>query len=233
MKDNAMQIALILDRSGSMGEIEAATVEGVNAFLSEQKNATTDTSIRFVQFNDKYEEVYKGKIDQAPLLTLSVNPDKGESRYQPRGSTALLYAIGRTMDELGKSLEATPETDRPAKVVVVIMTDGLENSSHLLKPVYDMAKIAEMIRVQRDMYNWQFQFLGANQDAIATAARMNIPSVNAINFFASTAGTRNVLRAVSRNVHAYGVTGQCVTMDYADEDRASAMEKDKPEPAKP
>jgi len=71
MKDNAMQIAFILDRSGSMGKIAAGTVEGVNAFLAEQKNATTETSIRFVQFDNEYEDVYNGKIDQAPLLTLS------------------------------------------------------------------------------------------------------------------------------------------------------------------
>ena len=233
MKDNAMQIAFILDRSGSMGKIAAGTVEGVNAFLAEQKNATTETSIRFVQFDNEYEDVYNGKIDQAPLLTLSEKPGEGEVRFQPRGSTALLYAIGHTMDELGKSLEAMPEADRPAKVVVVIMTDGYENASEFMKPVYDMAKIAEMIRVQRSVYNWQFQFLGANQDAIATAAKMNISGTNAISYFASNTGTSNVMRAAATNVHNYGVTGQCVCMDFSDEERGAAMEKDEPAPAKP
>lgn len=233
MKENAMQIALILDRSGSMGDIKEATVEGVNAFLAEQKSAPTETSIRFVQFDDEYETVYVGPVTLAPQLTLDKQPSAGHVRFEPRGSTALLYAIGRTVDELGKSLEAMPETERPAKVVVAIMTDGYENASHTLKPHYDMAKIAEMIRVQRDMYQWQFLFLGANQDAIATASEMNIPAVNAINFAASTVGTGNVMRATSRNVRNYGVTGQSATMSYMAEDRAAAMQKDEPETAKP
>ena len=238
MKDNAMQIGLVLDRSGSMSDIEAATVEGTNAFLTEQQKGIEDVKLHFVQFDDKYETVYSGPVALAPHLTLDKQPTNNQVRFEPRGSTALLYAIGRTMDELGKSLEAMAEAERPAKVVVVIMTDGYENFSHHLvgadkKPLYDVAKIAEMIRVQREVYNWQFQFLGANQDVITTAATMNIPSGNAINFAASTMGTGNVMRATSRNVRAYGATGQAMSVNYVAEDRSRAMEQDEPEPAKP
>lgn len=237
MKDNAMQIALVLDRSGSMRSIKEATVEGTNAFLAEQQASPVETKLLFVQFDDEYETVYSGPVAHAPQLTLKA-PHNGEVLFQPRGSTALLYAIGRAMDEMGKSLEAMPDADRPAKVVVVIMTDGQENfSQHFCdankKPLYDMAKIAEMIRVQRDVYKWQFLFLGANQDAIATAAQINIPSGNAISYFASNAGTQNVMRASSRNVAAYGVTGQTMSVNFVTEDRKAAMEEDQPAPAKP
>lgn len=227
MKDDAMLVGLILDRSGSMSKIEDAAVEGVNAFVAEQKSSSTETSIRFVQFDDIYEEVFDGAIGDAPTLTLQEKPGQGQARYEPRGGTALLDAIGRTIDEMGQRLGAMAESERPAKVVVVIMTDGKENASKK----YNRERIFEMIAHQRDVYKWQFQFLGANQDAIATAATINIPHSNAINFASSTAGTRNVMRAASRNVRNYGATGQTVTMDYMAEDRARAMEEDPVESA--
>lgn len=227
MKENAMQIALILDRSGSMSVIAAATVEGVNAFLAEQRNATTETSIRFVQFDDQYEEVYDGKIDGAPLLSLTGTPCAGYACYEPRGWTRLLDAIGRTIDEMGKRLDKLPEPERPAKVVVVIMTDGHENDSKN----YKRAQIADLIAQQRDVYKWEFQYLGANQDAIEEAAKYNIPANNAVTFRATAAGTRNVVAAASRNVRSYGVTGQSATMSFFAEDRARAMEEDPPHPA--
>jgi len=224
MKDNAMQIALILDRSGSMSTIAGATVEGVNAFLAEQKNSPTDVSIRFVQFDDVYEEVYDGKINDAPLLTLSEPTEKSQKQFVPRGWTALLDAIGTTITDVGKRLNDMPESERPDKVVIVIMTDGIENASKQ----YSMERISEMIQTQRDVYKWQFQFLAANQDAIATASKMSIPMNNAITFNASAAGTRNVVRAASRNVRNFAATGQAATMSYMPEDRAKAMEEDEP-----
>jgi len=222
MKENAMQIALILDRSGSMGVIAAATVEGVNAFLAEQKKTPAETAIRFVQFDDQFEEVYDGKIDQAPLLTLSDTPAAEQRRYQPRGWTRLLDAMGNTIDDLGKRLSAMPETDRPGKVVVVTMTDGHENDSQQ----YKRRQVAEMIARQRDVYKWEFLFLGANQDAIEEAAKYNIPAGNAINFAANAAGTRNVMRSTSRNLATYAVTGQSISLNYLAEDRTKAMEDD-------
>jgi hypothetical protein len=222
MKDNAMQIALILDRSGSMGSIADATVEGVNAFLAEQKNSSTEVSLRFVQFDDVYEEIYDGTIDQAPLLTVMKPVTDKQRQFVPRGWTALLDAIGKTVTDVGDRLAALPEEERPAKVVVVIMTDGHENRSKQ----YTLDQIADLIQQQRDVYKWEFQYLGANQDAIEEAAKYNIPAVNAVTFTASTAGTRNVMDSVTRNVRNYGVTGQSVCMSFVDEDRTGALKPD-------
>ena len=223
MKDNAMQIALILDRSGSMSSIAEATVEGVNAFLTEQKNSPTEVSLRFVQFDDVYEEVYDGKIDQAPLLTVVKPKAENQRQFLPRGRTALLDAIGQTVTDVGAQLAELPEEERPAKVVVVIMTDGHENSSEK----FTRSQIATLIQQQRDVYKWEFQYLGANQDAIEEAAKYNIPAKNAVRYFASSSGTRSVMASVTRNVRNYGVTGQSTTMNFADTDRAAAMETDK------
>ena len=229
MKENAMQIAFILDRSGSMGSIAEATVEGVNAFLEEQKNSPTETSIQFVQFDDLYEEIYDGKIDQVPFLSMAKPGTDQQRQFVPRGWTALLDAMGRAMTEMGERLSALSEEERQAKVVVVIMTDGQENSSKK----YTRDQIATLIQQQRDVYKWEFQYLGANQDAIEVAAQYNIPRQNAVTYRASDAGTKNVMRAASNKIYSYGVTGQSLAMNFDDTDREAAMEFDKSTIIKP
>ena len=227
MKENSMHIAMILDRSGSMSSIQEATVEGVNAFLAEQRQSTAEVSLLLVQFDDQYEQVFSGPIANAPFLTLSENPASNQVRFEPRGMTALLDAMGRTMDEVGKSLSSLPEDQRPAKVVIVTMTDGEENASN----TYTRQQIADIIQHQRDVYKWEFQFLAANQDAIATAAAMNIPRGSAITYTASAGGARAVIASASRNVRDYAMPSAAMPM-FSAEDRAAAVEKE-PEGAKP
>jgi hypothetical protein len=219
MNDKAMAVAMVVDRSGSMSRIASATVEGLNSFFTEQRTSETQTSLLIVQFDDHYEEVFRGPVQDAPIFTLEPTTSQGMAHFSPRGMTALLDAIGKTITELGKELEAMSEPDRPAKVVFVIMTDGEENASRH----YSLPQIAKMIALQRDGYQWQFQFLAANQDAIATAAKMNIPSVNTVTYNASHAGTQSVMSSMSSHVRSYGVTGQSISMNYSAEDRADAM----------
>jgi hypothetical protein len=223
MNQNLTLIAFILDRSGSMSSIEAATVEGSNAFVAEQQNAPGEALFYFVQFDDVYENVFDGRIQDAPVLTLSKNPTEKQHRFEPRGNTALLDAIGMTIDDVGERLAAMPEAERPGKVVVTIMTDGHENHSRK----FLRHQIADMIAHQRDVYQWQFQYLGANQDAIAVAAQYNISASNAISYAANTAATQNVMRAASSKLSHYRATGQSATMDFVEQERNAAMETDK------
>lgn len=104
----------------------------------------------------------------------------------PRGMTALLDAIGRTIDDVGRRLAATEEARRPVKVIVAMLTDGMENASK----DYTNARISEMIGHQKEKYGWEFIFLAANQDAIATARSMSISAEDAISYDASPAGVR-------------------------------------------
>ncbi|HYD83976.1 MAG TPA: hypothetical protein VEA63_07975, partial [Opitutus sp.] len=113
-------------------------------------------------------------------------------------TTALLDAIGHTVDRLGQRLANTPERERPSQVIVAILTDGLENASTR----YTWADIATRIRHQQEKYNWRFLFLGANQDAIATAARLNIGGADAATFRASDKGLAASTRAVTRRTTA-------------------------------
>jgi uncharacterized protein YegL len=173
------EIAFILDRSGSMQSMTNAAISGFNEFLKAQQTTLDDhgkpmpATFSLILFDNEYLPVhYRQDIQSAHPLTLDT--------YVPRGSTALLDAIGRTIDSIGNELAATPEADRPAKVIIAILTDGEENASQL----FSMADINQRITHQTEKYQWEFMFLGANQDAIATAALMGIHSRQAATFAA-------------------------------------------------
>jgi hypothetical protein len=220
MKDGFTRLALVLDRSGSMASIDEATVAGVNKFIEEQKRVPGTATLKLVQFDDVYEEVFDSPIAEAPELTLSKTPREGQKTYEPRGSTALLDAIGRTVTELGAALAALPEDERPSKVIVVIMTDGLENASQ----VFSKDKVSAMITEQRDIYKWDFVYLGANQDAIATAAMMGIDAASSITYKPNRAATANAVNAMSAAVRRSRMSGEKVS--YTPGERKASLFED-------
>jgi hypothetical protein len=119
--------------------------------------------------------------------------------YEPRGSTALFDAIGRTLVATGARLNAMPATQRPGKVLFVIQTDGYENASREFRA----QQIQEMIAHQRDKYGWQFVFLGANQDAIMSAAQFGIPPGSALSYGATANGTMAAFDILGARTQAY------------------------------
>ena len=180
---NQTEIVVVLDRSGSMGSIAPSTVEGFNKFLLEQQNSEGEAFITLVQFDDRYEVNYCSiPVKNAQPLIL------GES-FVPRGSTALLDAIGRTIEEL--------KTDRD--VVFVIITDGEENSSK----TYKRKAINKMIDNLQKEEEWKFLFLAANQDAIKSGSSLGISADNSITYAATSAGAYNVFNTVSVNMSSY------------------------------
>lgn len=207
MKENYTDINIVLDRSGSMESIKSDTVGGFNSFLNEQKKVAGEATITLVQFDDIYEEVYKAiPLNEAPLLN--------NDTFIPRHTTALLDAIGKTIVQTGNRLAATQENQRPEKVIFVILTDGLENASH----EYKIERINQMISHQRDAYKWEFIFLGANQDAIATASQMGIAQSHALTYAANTIGTQKAFDAVAGHVASYRAN-VAPSASFSDEDR--------------
>jgi hypothetical protein len=95
--------------------------------------------------------------------------------------TALLDAVGRAIGDTGLRLHRMPENERPGLVLFVIITDGLENSSH----EFNCDQIKQMIEHQKQVYSWQFTFLGANQDAFAEAGKMGINAEDAACYSAA------------------------------------------------
>ena len=181
MKKNLTEIALILDMSGSMGNLVEDTIGGYNSLIEKQKQEEGEAYITTVLFDDRYILLHDHENikDIKPLTT---------NEYRPMGMTALLDAIGKTVNSIGIRLSNTPEEERPEKVVIAITTDGLENSSK----EFTKTKIKEMIEHQQSKYSWIFMFLGANVDAFAEAGSLGIKSDYVQTFSANSAGTNSV-----------------------------------------
>lgn len=191
MNPNLTEIAYLLDRSGSMQSLRESAIAGFNTFLDEQRRVPGDARFSLVLFDDTVETVCDRRpLDQVPGLT-------AES-YVPHSMTALLDAVGHTLDSLGARLAAESERDRPGKVVVAIFTDGYENASRR----YRLDEIAERIARRRDRDQWEFLFLAAGQDAIATAATMGIGRERAAPVGYSPEGMSAAAKSLSRKITA-------------------------------
>lgn len=167
MRSDLTDITLVIDRSGSMQGIHEDAQGGVNAFVERQSKATGEALLTLVQFDTEYEFLHHAMpIDQVPKYVLV-----------PRGSTALLDAVGRAINETKERLAKVSEDDRPGLVVFVIVTDGLENSSR----EFARAQIKQLIK-QQQLLGWQFTFLGADQDAFAEAQSLGIAAEGAAVF---------------------------------------------------
>jgi Mg-chelatase subunit ChlD len=187
-KPNNTLIAVVLDRSGSMQSVREATVAGFKTFLGEQRAVPGEAEMTLVQFDDEYQ------VDawEAPLSKIDLV-------YTPRGGTALLDALGKTITDVGRSLAARPETHRPSKVVFVVITDGFENASR----VFNAKQVFDMISHQREKYSWEFVYLGANQDAIASATSLGMAAASAMTYDASKVGTQNAFSTGSSSLKSF------------------------------
>ena len=186
------EIAYILDMSGSMSPHAEAAVTGFNDFLREQQSVEGVARITLVLFDDQYEV----PIDSLPVSEVCTIDTK---IYRPRGSTALLDAVGKTIKGFRKRIKDLPKASKPDQVIFAIFTDGQENASR----DYTWKDIADKIQKRQKKNGWEFLFLAAGQDAIATAAQMHIHAHNAAtvqedNMFSP----RDSGRAMSRKVKA-------------------------------
>lgn len=192
-KPNTTLITVVLDRSGSMGPIAKDTIGGFNTFLTDQKKDPADEArLTLVQFDHEYNVIHSNML-------LADVPELTAETYKPHGNTALLDAIGRTIATTGQTLSAMPENERPEAVVVVVITDGEENASR----EYTKAQVAEMVKLQTEVYKWQFLFLGANIDAIQAGAAVGVGYANSMNYQPTSGGMDVLLRDVSSNVKSY------------------------------
>ncbi len=205
---NKTDITIILDRSGSMQSVKDDTIGGFNNFLGEQQKVEGEASLSLVQFDDQYEVVYEDKdINVADRLT--------EATFQPRGSTALFDAAGRTINAVGRRLAALSEAERPDKVLLVIMTDGFENASR----EFTAAEISKMINHQRDVYKWEFMFIGANQDAVLSAQEIGISAGAALTYAANSEGTQIAYSMVAEKIANFRLSNDKDALEFNEEDR--------------
>lgn len=180
-------ITIILDRSGSMKIIKSATIESFNSFIQSQQADSVPTRLTLVQFDDVYETIYENQdIHQIHYLN--------HETYQPRGLTALLDAIGTTIENTKKRIKKA--TEKPDLVVMVIITDGRENAS----TKFDRNEIFKKIRKREDKNQWKFVFLAANQDAIAEGRKFGINANQSLTFSYDQEGVRDAMNSVSKKI---------------------------------
>ncbi len=216
MKDSLSHIQIVLDRSGSMADVAEATIAGFNEFVARQKEVPGDATLTLIQFDS--ENPYEIVFDTKPLKEI---PQLTGHTFVPRGMTPLLDAMGRSIDGLGEKLSKTPEADRPAKVFIVTVTDGLENHSK----EYTKDRIAKLIKHQTDAYKWQFIFLGANQDAITVGGGYNIPTASSLTYAANPRAVRHATVSASNAVRSVRM-GVASAACFTSQDRVDAMDEE-------
>lgn len=208
---NLTYIQAIIDRSGSMQSIRSDAEGGFDAFIAEQRKLPGECLVSLARFDDKYEVGYQDlPLAEVPPLEII-----------PRGTTAMLDAIGRTVNELGARLAALSEDRRPATVVVAIVTDGLENASR----EFSYPVVRQMITTQEQTYSWTFLYLGADQDAIEQGAKMGIAADYSLSY--ARANSSDAYQAASgsisrlRSAMASGADGAAAkkAAAFSDEER--------------
>lgn len=203
MRENLTEMVFVLDRSGSMSGLAADTIGGFNELIEKQKKIEGDAYVTTVLFDHEYEVLH----DHVALEEVAPLTDK---EYFARGSTALLDAVGRTIDAVGARLAATAEEERPEHVVFVITTDGMENSSR----EYTAQRVRGMIEHQQQKYSWQFVFLGANMDAVSEARKLGISAKYAADFTPSHSGVRKMYSMALDSVMSGKRTGVSLGADW-------------------
>jgi hypothetical protein len=214
MLNNYTHISFVIDRSGSMQTIKNDTIGGFNQFLNDQKNQSGKCTISFYQFDDNHEKVH----DFKPIEEV---PDLDEKTFVPSGGTALLDAVGRAVSETGEKLASLDESERPEKVIVVIVTDGMENAS----TNFSYSQIKDMIAHQENTYNWKFVFLGANQDAIKVGASMGVSAGTSMSYAANSVGVQNLYASTSGLVSSLrsAKSHDLQNISYSQKDRDNAV----------
>jgi hypothetical protein len=187
MKKNLVEMVMILDRSGSMAGLEHDVIAGFNDILEKQKELSGEAILSTVLFDDQFEVIHS----RLPIQSIKPLTRK---QYFVRGSTALLDAIGRGIYKIHQTHNQLPKENVPEKTIFFIHTDGMENSSH----EFTFKRLRGIITMMELEHQWQFIFLGANIDAIATASMMGIDASRAANYVPDGQGTKIYMHAVNK-----------------------------------
>ena len=189
MKKNLTEMVFILDRSGSMAGLEADTIGGFNSMIARQRQAEGEALVSTVLFANS-SAVIHDRVDLRKIEPMT------ERQYFVGGGTALIDAIGGAIHHIGNVHRYAREEDRPERTIFVITTDGMENASRR----YTSDEVKAMVQRQKQVYGWEFLFLGANIDAVETAAHFGIGADRSVTFKSDHLGQRLNYDVVGRAV---------------------------------
>ena len=189
MKNNITELVFIFDRSGSMSGLESDTIGGFNSMIKKQKREEGECYVSTVLFDNESTVLHdRVNLQDVPLMT--------EDDYVTQGCTALLDTLGEAIHHIGNIHKYARSEDVPEHTMFVITTDGMENASRR----YTSETVKKMIERQKERYGWEFLFVGANIDAVETAAKYGIDRDRAVNYNADKQGTEILYKTVSEAV---------------------------------
>ncbi len=207
MKNNITEAVFILDRSGSMGGLETDTIGGFNSTLQKQKELDGKCFITTVLFDDQYEVIHD-RVDAAEAKELT------EKEYYVRGCTALIDAIGKTIDHIERIHKYARAEDVPEHTIFIITTDGMENASRK----YSADKVRKMIEQKKEK-GWEFLFIGANIDAVETARSYGIAPDRSVDYVHDSEGVFHMNNSIAKAVCCMRTAGK-ITDDWSEETSA-------------
>ena len=186
MKKDLVELVFILDKSGSMSGLESDTIGGFNSLIQKQKDENGEALVTTIMFNNKVDVIHdRVNIQDVKKLT--------KKEYFVSGTTALLDAVGNTLNNIQNVQNKLPDDEKPEKTLFVITTDGKENASF----EYSYKQIKQMITKAKEELQYEFIFLGANIDSEVEAHKLGIDRENAVNF-------NNDCQGISINYEALG-----------------------------
>lgn len=204
MRKGLTEVVFILDRSGSMSGLEEDTIGGFNSMIKKQQKEEGEAYVSTVLFDDKCEVLYD-RVDVKKIEPMN------DRQYYVRGCTALLDAVGGAIHHIGNIHKYARPEDVPEKTLLIITTDGMENSSHR----YSYDKVKHMVERQKERFGWEFLFLGANIGAAEEAGRFGISKDRAFNYECDEMGTQLNYQVLSETVSAVRRAKSAVEVDEA------------------
>ncbi|MBD3216419.1 MAG: VWA domain-containing protein [Candidatus Lokiarchaeota archaeon] len=185
---HSVEIVVVADRSGSMETMRDDAIGGFNAFLESQKKLSGKAVMTYVQFDHQYNLCFTGKLlkDVDPL---------DRTTFVPRGQTALIDAVGRTINEVEERIAKADPADKPDAVVIVVLTDGKDNASVEFK----LSRVKQLIE-KKTKDGWDFTFLSADMDAVSTGQSLGFARQNVALYCESGQGTQSAFHSFSSRV---------------------------------
>jgi len=198
-------VTFVLDSSGSMNKIEEDTKGGFNSLLEEQQNEDGEATITLYEFNDHVERLFQAEpVEGVPQLS--------DENYSPGGRTALYDAMAMAIRNTGQRIAIPNGQSRPDHVLVVVLTDGKENASETTH-----GTVKELIELRQEEDDWEFLFIGANQDAVLTAEEMGMEKDRALTMSHNAEGAQAAYESTSEQISQLRQEGK--TDGYTTEDR--------------
>lgn len=214
MKKEYTHISIIIDRSGSMATMAKEVVSGFNSLLNKQLKVKGEATMTVVQFDHEYQVLND-------FIKINNVKELDNNTYTPRGNTALLDAMGKTIEDVRTKINELEDNEKPSKAIFVFITDGEENCSkqYSRERVFEMIEDLKSESKEENAIDWDFVFIGANQDAISAGSSLGISRGASLTYDSSGDGATTAFKSLSDSLTSYRCATKGVSYSFTEKDR--------------